>query len=190
MENVKSALSRHNHRILSKTTKATNTSDTTARTVPDKKCNCRNANECPLGKRCLESSLVYQAEVITRDNGEIKHYIGMTANSFKERSGNHKKSFTNATYMNETELSKYIWKLKQNGRPFALTWSILRHAAPYSSGGKQCSLCTQEKLCILKANKKLVLNSRSEIFTKCLHQKRLLVGNYDREYDYGRTRKI
>ena len=131
MENVKSAVSRHNHRILSKTTKATNTSDTTARTVPDKKCNCRNANECPLGKRCLESSLVYQAEVITRDNGEIKHYIGMTANSFKERYRNHKKSFTNATYMNEAELSKYIWKLKQNGRPFTLTWSILRHAAPY-----------------------------------------------------------
>jgi hypothetical protein len=70
----------------------------------------------------------------------------MTANSFKERYRNHKKSFTNATYMNETELSKYIWKLKQNGRPFTLTWSILRHAAPYSSGGKQCSLCTQEKL--------------------------------------------
>jgi hypothetical protein len=72
-ENVKSAVSRHNHRILSKRTKATNTSHTTARTVPDKKCNCRNANECPLGKRCLESSLVYQAEVITRDNWEIKH---------------------------------------------------------------------------------------------------------------------
>jgi hypothetical protein len=140
MENVKSAASRHNHRILSKRTKATNTSDTTARTVPDKKCNCRNANECPLGKRCLESSLVYQAEVITRDNGEIKRYIEITANSFKERYRNPKKSFMNATYTNETELSKYIWKLKQNGRPFTLTWSILRHASPYSSGGKQCSL--------------------------------------------------
>jgi hypothetical protein len=92
--------------------------------------------------------------------------------------------------MNETELSKYIWKLKQNGRHFTWTWSILRHAAPYSSGGKQCSLCTEDKLCILKANKKLVLNSRSEIFTKCQHQKRFLAGNYGREYDYGRTRKM
>ena len=190
MENVKIVVSRQNHRILSKTTKAINTSDTTARTVPDKKCNCRNANECPLGKRCLESSLVYEAEVITRDNGEIKHYIGMTANSFKERYRNHKKSYTNATYMNETELSKYIWKLNQNGRTFTLTWSILRHATPYSSGGKQSSLCTQDKLCVLKANKKLVLNSRSEIFTKCQHQKRFLAGNYEREYDYGRTRKL
>jgi hypothetical protein len=41
----------------------------------------------------------------------------MTANYFKERYRNHKKSFTNATYKNETELSKYIWKLKQSG-PF------------------------------------------------------------------------
>ena len=39
MENVKSAVSRHNHRILSKTTKATNTPDTTARVIPENKCN-------------------------------------------------------------------------------------------------------------------------------------------------------
>jgi hypothetical protein len=48
---------------------------------------------------------------------KIKPYAGMTANSFQERYRNHKKFFTNATYMNETELSKYIWKLKQNERP-------------------------------------------------------------------------
>jgi hypothetical protein len=111
---------RHNHRILSKTTKATNTSDTTAGALPEKKCNCRKANECPLGKHCLKNSLVYQAEVTTRDNGEIKHYVGMTANSFKERYRNHQKSFTNATYKNETELSKYIWKLKQTTFHFNL----------------------------------------------------------------------
>ena len=38
-------------------------------------------------------------------------------------------------------------------------------------------------LCILNANKKLVLNSRSEIFTKSQHQKKFLAGNYDREYE-------
>ena len=70
------------------------------------KCNCRKANECPLGTHCLESSLVYQAEVTTRDNGEIKHYVEMTANYFKERYRNHKKSFTNATYKNEKELGR------------------------------------------------------------------------------------
>jgi hypothetical protein len=91
MENVKSAVSRHKHHILSNTTKATNTSDKTARVIPEKKCNCKKANECPLGKHCLESSLVYQAEVRTRDNGEIKHYVGMTANYFIERYRNHKK---------------------------------------------------------------------------------------------------
>jgi hypothetical protein len=84
----------------------------------------------------------------------------MTANSFKERYRNHKKSFTNATYMNETEMSKYIWKLKQNGRHFSLTWSlILRHAAPYSSGGKQCSLCTEE-------NSTMYFKSKQETRTK------------------------
>jgi hypothetical protein len=83
MENVKSTVSRHNHRILSKTTNAATTSDTTASAVLEKKCNCRKSDECPFGTHCLESSLVYQAEDTTRDNGEIKHYVGMTANSFK-----------------------------------------------------------------------------------------------------------
>jgi hypothetical protein len=46
MENVKSTVSKHNHRILSKTTNATNTSNTTAGAVLEKKCNCRKANEC------------------------------------------------------------------------------------------------------------------------------------------------
>ena len=62
--------------------------------------------------------------------------------------------------MNETELSKYIWKLKQNGRHFSLTWLlILRHAAPYSSGGKQCSLCTEE-------NSTVYFKSKQETRTK------------------------
>jgi hypothetical protein len=39
-------------------------------------------------KACLESSRVYQA--VTGENGEIKHYVRMTVNSFKEHYRNHK----------------------------------------------------------------------------------------------------
>ncbi len=41
-------------------------------------------------------------------NGKTKRYIGMTANSFKERFPNHKKSFDHPMYARETELSKYV----------------------------------------------------------------------------------
>ena len=59
-----------------------------------------------MNRNCLSSSIVYKAEVTTRDNGEVKEYIGMTANSFKERYNNHKKSFNISKYEKETELSK------------------------------------------------------------------------------------
>jgi hypothetical protein len=42
---------------------------------------------------CLTKDLVYQAKVKTKDNNDIKTYIGMTATTFKERYRNHKKSF-------------------------------------------------------------------------------------------------
>ena len=94
----------------------------------------------------------------------------MTSTSFKERYRNHTKSFKNAKYSKETELSKYVWKLKENGRKFNLKWSILKRAAAYSPGGKRCALCIEEKLQILKANRRKTLNARSEIFSKCRHR--------------------
>jgi hypothetical protein len=66
--------------------------------------------------------------VTTRNTNSTKHYIGMTANTFKERYRDHIKSFQNKKYSNDTELSKYIWNLKENGQDFDVTWSILKHA--------------------------------------------------------------
>ena len=72
LPNVKSIISRHNKRILS---------SNTVRETKDN-CNCRNPDECPLRKNCLDRNIVYEAEV-TSDDGEVKKYIGMTANTFK-----------------------------------------------------------------------------------------------------------
>ena len=38
----------------------------------------------------------------------------MTSNEFKDRYRNHQKSFNNAKCENETELSKYVWNLREN----------------------------------------------------------------------------
>ena len=40
---------------------------------------------------------------------------------------NHKKSINSPRYSNETELSKYAWKLKQSNRPYTIKWSVLSH---------------------------------------------------------------
>jgi hypothetical protein len=54
--------------------------------------------------------------------------------------------------INEQTFRIYIIIIYLEAKTKRTTWSILRHATAYSSSGKQCSLCTQEKLCILKAN--------------------------------------
>ena len=76
---------------------------------------------------------------------------------------NHSKSFRDVKYSNETELSKYIWKLKTDNRAF-IQWSIVKRVAPYTAGSRRCNLCLEEKLLIMKAKNKHFLNRRSEFF--------------------------
>ena len=48
-----------------------------------------------------------------------------TANAFKSRFYNHKKSFNDARYENKPEYTKYVRKLKRNEKDFDIKWSIL-----------------------------------------------------------------
>ena len=89
----------------------------------------------------LSSWRRHWATVTTQNTKNIKHYIGMTATTFKELFRNHTKSFRNQKDVNETELSKHIWNLKEKKRNFTITWSILKHANSYSRGSKRCNLC-------------------------------------------------
>ena len=123
-------------------------------------CNCRRPSECPTDGKCLTKSVVYQAEVTTTDNDKIQTYIGVTANEFKTRYRNHVKSLRNRKYQNDTELSKHVWKLKSENRPFVIKWSLVK---------KIPAEVLEEKLLIMKGSKKYLLNKRSEIFSKCRH---------------------
>jgi hypothetical protein len=130
-------------------------------------CNCDNKNTCPLPKQCVTNNIIYKA---TDNKNDTRHYIGMTATTFKERYANHTSSFRN-----KTELSKHIWKLKENNEDYTIKWS-LKHAISYTGGSKRCNLCLEEKFCILKdMNKDHLLNKRSEIFGKCRHKNRFRV---------------
>ncbi len=116
--------------------------------------------------------------VTTSNTNSIKHYIGMTASTLKERYRNYVKSFNYKMYSNDTELSKYIWKLKDNKQDFDITWSVLKQSISYTGGSKRCNLCLEEKLCILKdKNKQNLLNKKSEIVSTCNHRKKHLVNN-------------
>ena len=127
MDNVKSNITLHNHHLLTKTS-----------TVPKpKECDCRKANVCSLDEKCLTSDVVNKAEITTHNDGTTKEYIGMTSTEFKVRYRNHKKSFNKPTHSSDTELSKYVWDLKDKKREYSIKWSILKRAAAYVPGGSR-----------------------------------------------------
>ena len=54
-----------------------------------------------------------------------KFYYGVTETPFKERFGNHRRDFKNSKYRNSTELSKYVWELKDAHISPVTEWSII-----------------------------------------------------------------
>ena len=163
MNNVESIIKSHNVKIIKeKIDQETNKTE----------CNCKKPDECPLNGKCLSSnSVVYEATVktINANKKYIKKYIGLTGGNFKERYRNHKKSFQNEKYKKETELSKYIWGLKQKKIQYTVTWKILKTSNTTMRPSGQCNLCMDEKLALLKYKNTGILNKRNELLSTCRH---------------------
>ena len=118
--------------------------------------------------------IIYKAKISTNDETSV--YIGQTSNTFKERFLNHTKSFNLKKYETSTSLSKYIWKLKSEDKPFNIDWSIEPSAPAYNPASKNCRLCKMEKkTIILFREEKNPLNKRSEPFGKCRHRAKYLL---------------
>ncbi len=139
----------------------------------DNMCNCRNKEECPLPGKCQSSNIIYQAKVSTQDSEET--YIGLTATTFKKRFSNHKQSFNDRNKRFNTQLSKYVWELKDQERDFIINWRIVTKAQPYSNITKRCNLCLAEKYYIINKPAMATLNKRSELISKCRHMDKFLV---------------
>lgn len=140
-----------------------------------KLCNCRDKNSCPLSGKCLSSCIVYKAMVVT-DQAKSTYY-GICESDFKTRYNNHTKSFRSRKYENETELSKLVWKLKDDNANYAIHWSIEKNAGRYKCGTRRCDLCLSEKVAIVRANPKGLLNKRTELVSKCRHKNKFVIGN-------------
>ena len=75
-------------------------------------------------------------------------------------SNNHTAFFKNKSKEKSTELSKYIWELKNSSINYDLKWSIACKAHPYTGGTRKCDLCLTEKLAIMKADAESLLKKR------------------------------
>ena len=130
---------------------------------------------------CQSASIIYIAEVKKETHNEAKLYIGLTEHSFKPRYNNHNQSFKHEIHHNTTELSKHVCKLKRNKEPFTISWSVAKRAQAYSNKSKRCNLCLAEKLSIINADKRTLLNKRSELISKCRHENKFYLTNFKRD---------
>mgnify|MGYP004361308217 CR=1 FL=1 len=166
-ENMAQIITKHNKQLTSKEVP----------TPP--KCNCRKKETCPLNGNCLATSVIYQATVKTASDPE-KIYLGLTEGTWKQRSYAYNSSFSNRKYINSTALSRHIWELKDNNQAHEITWSIKKTAPAYSNISKRCLLCLQEKMAIITfPEEDKLLNKRSELISKCRHENKFLLRNYD-----------
>ena len=76
----------------------------------------------------------------------------------------------NKRYKNETELSKYIWKLKEKEVEHTIMWKKLSQSNTCQRWSGLCNLCLEEKVEILlnQAKPSTQLNRRFEVST-CRH---------------------
>ena len=164
LPNIKSGVNRHNKKIL-RVNEIPNDKE------PVKTCSCPKNTECPLDNHCYEKDIQYSAQVTSNlPNYGPKIYKGVCATTWKERFGNHKKSFNNEKYNKETALSVEIWRIKRAGGEFDIKWSKESSKKSYTPEGSRCNLCLHEKLVIALHGENNLINKRNEIISRCRHR--------------------
>ena len=161
MPSIQASIHAHNKKILGEGSQLTRGA-----------CNCREDPEgCPMPGECTTPNLLYEGN-ITSDlpNYGEKIYKGISEPPFKNRFGNHKKSFNNKKYKTETCLSKEVWNIKNLGGTYNITWRPIKQHPGFNPSTGKCGLCRSEKLEILEHRGTNLLNKRSEIVSTCRHR--------------------
>ena len=109
MNNINAMISSHNKSQLIET-KTTNTTEN---------CNCRQKSSCLMERNCQANSIIYHAEVTTKDSKET--YVVLCDAEFKLRYNNHQCAFNHGKYRDTTQLSKHIWNLKDQNTEYQIT---------------------------------------------------------------------
>ena len=123
----------------------------------------------------MTTRIVYRADVTNNKTNEHKYYYGISDTPFKDSYKNHKTSFRRRSYLTASDLSKYYWKLVDNGAVPTVKFSIAKRVKG-NTFINNCNLCLSEKAFIIRNLDDLnMLCKRSEFISKCRHiNKRLL----------------
>ena len=139
-----------------------------------KECSCPKGKICPMGGKCLQKNVIYNATVSTENDEET--YIGLCSTNFKSRLAIHKQSFKNEN-TNQTSLRKHILKLKSENMPYELSWRIIDRGNIFNPVSNVCQLCIREAYHIIFNKELASLNSKNEVFSSCRHKKGILLYN-------------
>ena len=132
MSNISSIISGHNKNLLNPT-------------VTQYGCNCRIREDCPLQNQCLTPDIICRTDAHCEENNDHKFYFGVTKTLVKKRFRNHNRDFNQEQYIKSTELSKYIWWLKDAGTPYTINWSIVAKVKD-NTKINYCPLCFTENI--------------------------------------------
>ena len=119
MTNIKSIINMHNKEKI------------TERKTEAVKCNCINKPDCLLFNQCLITNIIYKAKITSNlRNYYEKIYYRTSEGTFKQRYGNHKKSFNHVNHGTDTELLKEYWRLKELKAKPQIQYYILKRCQP------------------------------------------------------------
>ena len=107
-----------------------------------------------------------------------KIYKGISEPPFKDRFGNHKKSFNHVSYKSDTSLSKEVWKIKNLGGTPSISWRSIKQYPGFNPTTGKCALCMSEKLEILEYKGPNLLNQKAEIVATCRHRLKYMLTSH------------
>ena len=100
--------------------------------------------------------------------------FGIAETSFRDRFRNHTTDFRHKMYVSSAELSKYMWKLKDEETTANIKWNIMSIVQGNPKGGV-CNFYLAEKFYLLKNfDDEHLLNKKSMFISKCRHENKLL----------------
>ena len=153
MGNIKSIINMHNKQVI-----------TEKKTQPVK-CNCINKSNCNFSNQFQITNIIYKAKTNSNlRNYPEKVYYRTSEGTFKQRYGNHKKSFNHEKHKTDTELSKEYWRLKDLKAQLQVQYYILKGYRQTKRTGI-CYLCLNEKPFIIEHRGNYLLNQRNELIS-------------------------
>ena len=112
-------------------------------------------------------------------NYDEKYYEGSCETTFKKRFANHKKSFNNEQWKNETELSKEVWNLRSTNNKAETGCKIVRRCTPVNCAILRWNLCLKENSELAINQGINLLNKRSQLVSTCRYFNKLLLMNFE-----------